>query len=286
MVGAAKRGGLTGAAIGRVERIDRDAFDGPSQTFDSRALERLLRHRAPDIPVRGRKPLARARICVSSERMAVCSPPARFGQGCSQTAGAPLERYLEVPVLDKLAVIDPWLFYPVTILLVLGGAWFGRRLGVRARRRDPDNADHLPAAQSVLIGLLYLMIGFTLNVSLGRWQARQTAVLHETNAIETALSRATLLPGEDAGQARALLIDYLHVRIALGAPAEAAVNAKPWPSNPSTCNASSGKRRARPQLTVSNRSRSRPSSPRSTSWARRIRSAWPPTIPKSRWRSS
>jgi hypothetical protein len=62
------------------------------------------------------------------------------------------------------------------------------------------------------------MIGFTLNVSLARWQARQTAVLHETNAIETALARATLLPGEDADQARVLLIDYLDVRIALGAP--------------------------------------------------------------------
>jgi hypothetical protein len=121
-------------------------------------------------------------------------------------------------LLDRLAAIDPWLFYPLTILMVLAGAWLGRRLGVRARARDPDNADHLPAAQSVLLGLLSLMIGFTLNVSLARWQARQTAVLHETNAIETALSRATLLPGEDAGQARALLIDYLRVRIALGAP--------------------------------------------------------------------
>lgn len=120
-------------------------------------------------------------------------------------------------MIDQLAVIDPWLLYPATVFLVLAGAWVGRRLGVRARLRDADNADHLPAAQSVLIGLLSLMIGFTLNVSLGRWQARQTAVLHETNAIETALARASLLPGEDAGQARALLIDYLDARIALGA---------------------------------------------------------------------
>lgn len=94
----------------------------------------------------------------------------------------------------------------------------GRRLGVRARLRDTDNAEHLPAAQTILLGLLSLMIGFTLNVSLARWQARQTAVLHETNAIETALARATLLPGEDAAQARVLLIDYLDVRVALGAP--------------------------------------------------------------------
>ena len=117
-----------------------------------------------------------------------------------------------------MAVINPWLLYPLTVVLVLAGAWVGRRLGVRARLRDADNADHLPAAQSVLIGLLSLMIGFTLNVSLARWQARQTAVLHETNAIEAALARAALLPGEDAGQARALLVDYLDVRIALGAP--------------------------------------------------------------------
>ena len=121
-------------------------------------------------------------------------------------------------MLDHIALIHPWLLYPVTVLLVLGGAWIGRRLGVRARLRDADNADHLPAAQTVLIGLLSLMIGFTLNVSLARWQSRQTAVLHETNAIETALARATLLPGEDAGQARALLVAYLKVRIEIGAP--------------------------------------------------------------------
>jgi hypothetical protein len=135
--------------------------------------------------------------------------PNRFG--AAKTALA------EDFVIDRLATINPWLLYPLTILLVLAGAWAGRRLGVRARLRDADNADHLPAAQSVLLGLLSLIIGFTLNISLARWQARQTAVLHETNAIETALARTTLLPGEDAGQARALLIDYLHIRIALGA---------------------------------------------------------------------
>lgn len=121
-------------------------------------------------------------------------------------------------MIDRLDALNPWLLYPATVALVLVGAWIGRRLGVRARRRDADNADHLPAAQSVLIGLLSLMVGFTLNVSLARWQARQTAVLHETNAIETALARATLLPGDDAARARVLLIDYLHVRIAFGAP--------------------------------------------------------------------
>lgn len=121
-------------------------------------------------------------------------------------------------MIEQFGAIHPWILYPLTVILVLAGAWVGRRLGVRARRRDADNADHLPAAQSVLIGLLSLMIGFTLNVSLGRWQARQTAVLHETTAIDTALARASLLPGADAGQARALLIDYLDVRIRIGAP--------------------------------------------------------------------
>ena len=119
-------------------------------------------------------------------------------------------------VIELFGTLNPWLLYVLTLIIVLGGTWLGRRLGARARRRDPANADHLPAAQSVLIGLLSLMIGFTLNVSLGRWQARQTAVLHETTAIETSLDRATLLPGEDAGQARAQLIQYLHTRILIG----------------------------------------------------------------------
>ena len=124
----------------------------------------------------------------------------------------------EAFTIEQFGVINPWLVYPVTVVLVLAGGWIGRRLGARARLRDADNADHLPAAQSVLLGLLSLIIGFTLNVSLARWQARQNAVLHETSAIESALGRATLLPGEDSGVTRALLIDYLRVRIAIGAP--------------------------------------------------------------------
>ena len=121
-------------------------------------------------------------------------------------------------MIEQFSIIHPWLLYPLTVVLVLAGAWIGRRLGVRARLRDADNADHLPAAQSILLGLLSLMIGFTLNVSLARWQGRQSAVLHETNAIETALARASRLPGDNASQARILLIDYLDVRIRIGAP--------------------------------------------------------------------
>lgn len=121
-------------------------------------------------------------------------------------------------MIEQFALINPWILYPVTVALVLGGAWAGRRLGARARLRDADNADHLPAAQSVLLGLLSLIIGFTLNVSLSRWQARQSAVVHETTAIESAIGRASLLPGADAGATRALLADYLRVRIEIGAP--------------------------------------------------------------------
>lgn len=119
---------------------------------------------------------------------------------------------------DWLATVDPWMLYPVIVILVLGGAWGGRRLGQRARQRDPANGEHLPAAQGVLLGLLSLMIGFTLNVSLSRWQARQSAVINETNAIEAALSHAALLPGDEAPQSRALLVDYLNHRIEIGAP--------------------------------------------------------------------
>ena len=121
-------------------------------------------------------------------------------------------------MIDRLVAFNPWLLYPAMVALVLVGAWIGRRLGVRARRRDADNADHLPAAQSVLIGLLSLMVGFTLNVSLARWQARQTAVLHETNAIETALAPRHPPARRRRGARQVLLIDYLHVRIAFGAP--------------------------------------------------------------------
>ncbi len=114
--------------------------------------------------------------------------------------------------------MSPWTIYPFFVLLILAATFLGRWLGRRVRARDLENADHLPAAQSVLLGLLSLMIAFTLNLSLGRWQARQAAVTHEAAAIEAAIGRATLLPPEDAGPAHILLTRYLKTRIEYGAP--------------------------------------------------------------------
>jgi hypothetical protein len=119
---------------------------------------------------------------------------------------------------EGLGGVDPWLIYVLEPLAILLAGVLGRALGGRVHRADPGAADHLPPVQGALIGLLSLMIAFTLSLSLGRFEARQAAVLHEAVAIGSARDRAALLPAAQGRAAAALLGDYLEARIALGAP--------------------------------------------------------------------
>lgn len=117
-----------------------------------------------------------------------------------------------------LTSLDTWLMFLASLALALTALILGRLIGGRVRVRDPEGADHMPAVQNALLGLLSLMIGFTLPLAMSRFQARQAAVLKEASAIDSAWARASLLPATEAAAAHALLERYLATRIALGEP--------------------------------------------------------------------
>lgn len=108
----------------------------------------------------------------------------------------------------------------ITILLLVclaGVTWFGLRQGRRhAAGSSEAYRSHVATAQGSLLGLLALLMGFTFSMSLQRFDARAEALVVEANAIGTTWLRAGLLPEPAATASKALLRDYIDLRVLAG----------------------------------------------------------------------
>ena len=70
----------------------------------------------------------------------------------------------------------------------------------------------MPIVGSIL-ALLAFMMAFTFGMAGSRYNTRRAAVLDEANAIGTAYLRADLLPDAHRAEVRALLREYVDVRL-------------------------------------------------------------------------
>lgn len=98
-------------------------------------------------------------------------------------------------------------------LAIFLGAAAGR---ARAERTTPEGKAHISALQASLLGLMALLLGFSLSLALGRYDSRSAAVVTEANAIGTAWLRTDLLPEPDRRQVRAALAHYVAIRAQAG----------------------------------------------------------------------
>lgn len=96
--------------------------------------------------------------------------------------------------------------------------WLAARIGVRlsARRPTLDGAerDDLDTARNVTFTLLSVIIGFSLSMSVNRYDLRQSHEEAEANAIGTEMYRLELLTSEVKAATRPLLRDYVQLRLA------------------------------------------------------------------------
>lgn len=120
---------------------------------------------------------------------------------------------LEIEYLYDVA--QGWI-YAVSLVLLIGAAELGLRIGRRVRARGDAVPPALGTIESASLGLLALMIGFTFSMALTRYDGRRGAVLDEANAIGTALLRSQLLPEAEAHASAGLLTQYAKVRLTLG----------------------------------------------------------------------
>ncbi len=105
------------------------------------------------------------------------------------------------------------LLFVLMALAVEAGHRLGRR---RGERYAQQMRDHVHTVQGSLLGILAIVLGFTLSLALERYDSRSQAVVVEANALGTAWLRTDLLSPAVQGGAREALTEVLDLRIAAG----------------------------------------------------------------------
>jgi len=114
--------------------------------------------------------------------------------------------------------INAGLIAAVLLAIALAAIEIGFRVGRRSRGAalDDDSKAHINATQASTLGILALLLAFTFSLSLQRFDTRSDAMVDEANAIGTAYLRAQMLPTPLRDETRALLRDYVDVRVEAG----------------------------------------------------------------------
>jgi hypothetical protein len=104
----------------------------------------------------------------------------------------------------------------LTALFALSLGAGGRLYRVASRGRPADGASTSAGfLVGATLGLLSLLIGFTLALSLDRFEARRLVILKEANAVQAAWLRDQLLDAPYRGQLDSLLRTYIRSRLQL-----------------------------------------------------------------------
>lgn len=109
-----------------------------------------------------------------------------------------------------------WFYAAGVVALILGatevGFWVGRR------HRDAGRSRHerfqVSTLQAATLGLLGLLLAFTLSMAEERFSGRRAVIVEDANAIGTSYLRALFLPDAERVESRALLRQYTNERVA------------------------------------------------------------------------
>ena len=102
-------------------------------------------------------------------------------------------------------------FFPA-ILAAASEAGF--RLGRKAESRTTEKTkSQLGAVEGGILGVLGLLLGFTMSMAVTRFEVRKQLVLDEANAIATSYLRTRLLPAPESRDIANLLREYVAVRL-------------------------------------------------------------------------
>jgi len=113
---------------------------------------------------------------------------------------------------------NEWMTLIALCVSLFGFAELGYRIGLGLHRtKDDARRSQIGGVQGAALGLLGLLLGFTFSMAANRYDTRREMVLKEANSIGTTWLRADLLPEGHRMAVKALLRDYVDVRIQYGA---------------------------------------------------------------------
>lgn len=116
--------------------------------------------------------------------------------------------------LDFLYGTDAWIIQVLFLGLMLAGVETGFRLGRRtAGKTDEQIKPQISVVEGSLVGVLGLLLAFTMSMAVSRFEQRKQLVLEEANAIGTSWLRTHLLPDPDGREIADLLCKYVDLRL-------------------------------------------------------------------------
>jgi prepilin signal peptidase PulO-like enzyme (type II secretory pathway) len=110
-------------------------------------------------------------------------------------------------------VVINWLFFA----LMLTATEIGFRLGRKLETGTPESIkSQISTVEAAILGILALLLGFTVSMAVSRFETRKQLVLEEADAIGTSSLRAQLLPAPAGPEIQSLLRQYVDVRVQYG----------------------------------------------------------------------
>src|SRR6202140_713251 len=105
----------------------------------------------------------------------------------------------------------------VFLALMVGASEAGFRLGRKTgQQTSEDTKSQVSTVEAGILGVLGLLLGFTMSMAVTRFEVRKQLVLEEANAIGTSCLRTELLPAPQGSEIASLLRQYVDVRVQYG----------------------------------------------------------------------
>jgi hypothetical protein len=109
---------------------------------------------------------------------------------------------------------DQWVILLAVLAGLMAASEAGFRLGCRSQAAISDKTkSQIGTVEAAILGILGLLLAFTMSMAVSRFEVRKQAVLDEANAIGTAYLRTRLLPAPEGPEIADLLRRYLDVRV-------------------------------------------------------------------------
>jgi hypothetical protein len=119
--------------------------------------------------------------------------------------------------MDMFYNVNGWVILIGLLVLIVAASEIGFRLGRKnGWKTDEKMKAQISVVQGALIGVLGLLLGFTMSMAVGRFEARRELVVDEANAIGTSWLRTHLLPEPESSEIANLLREYVDVRVQFG----------------------------------------------------------------------
>jgi len=113
--------------------------------------------------------------------------------------------------------INETVIYITFFALMLAATEAGFHLG---RKSESDISDKtkplISTVEAAILGVLGLLLGFTMSMAVSRFELRRQLALDEANAIGTSYLRTELLPAPEGPELASLLRQYIDVRVQYG----------------------------------------------------------------------